>query len=201
MGSYRHYFSRRSLCQTEKVCESIYFLNVILIFFPMVLDRFNFMTPPLSLFYVFILLFCRFISLAVKVLSSWFMQLWRKFCDFLSAVIFWNMLWSTLLSVMLRVLWVLARIVFISYLVLYIFLFPLFVRWFSKKLVFLLFYNADIIPVSKFLYFLFSFNRVASVCQCYWRYYNLEINSHGSPASPHVFPTNPPGAYIYIHAS
>ena len=29
--------------------------------------------------------------------------------------------------------------------------------WFSRKLVFLLFYNADIIPVSKFLYFFFSF--------------------------------------------
>ena len=74
VGSYRHYFSRRSLCQTEKVCESIYFLNVILIFFAMVFERFNFMTPPLSLFYVFILLFCHFFSLAVKVLS-WFMQL------------------------------------------------------------------------------------------------------------------------------
>ena len=32
VGSCRHYLSRRSLCQTEKVCESIYFLNVILIF-------------------------------------------------------------------------------------------------------------------------------------------------------------------------
>ena len=70
VGSYKHYLSRRSLCQTEKVCESIHFLNVILIFFPMVLDRFNFMTPPLSLFYVFILLFCHFISLAVKGLCS-----------------------------------------------------------------------------------------------------------------------------------
>ena len=36
-------------------------------------------------------------------------------------------------------------------------------RWFSKKLVFLLFYNADIIPVSKFLYFLFFLDRVTSV--------------------------------------
>ena len=45
------------------------------------------------------------------------MQLWSKLCDFfkfLPAVIFLNMLWSTLLFVMLHVL---TRIVFISYLV------------------------------------------------------------------------------------
>ena len=34
----------------------------------MVFDRFNFMTPSLILFYVFILLFCHFISLAVIIM-------------------------------------------------------------------------------------------------------------------------------------
>ena len=125
----------------------------------MVFERFNFMTPLLILFYVFILLFCHFISLAVKVLS-WFMQLWSKFWDFLSAVIFWNMLWSTLLSVMLRVLWVLARIV-LSVTLCYLFLcYQNLSRWFYKKLVFLLFYNGDIIPVSAFLYFFIFLDRV-----------------------------------------
>ena len=33
-------------------------------------------------------------------------------------------------------------------------------RWFCKKLVFLLFYNGDIIPVSAFLYFFIFLNRV-----------------------------------------
>ena len=125
----------------------------------MVFDRFYFMTPSLILFCVFILLFCHFISLAVKVLL-WFMQLWSKFCDFLSAVIFWNMLWSTLLSVMLRVLRVLARIV-LSVTLSYLFLCSQCLsRWFYKKLVFLLFYNGDIIPVSAFLYLFIFLDRV-----------------------------------------
>lgn len=132
----------------------------------MVFDRFNFMTPSLILFYVFILLFCHFISLAVKVLSSWFMQPWSKFCDFLSAVIFWNMLWSTLLSVMLRVLRVLARIV-LSVTLCYLFLCSQCLsRWFYKKLVFLLFYNGDIIPVSAFLYFFIFLDRVIHTHAC-----------------------------------
>ena len=34
VGSYRSYLSgRRYFCRTEKVCESIYFLNALLIFF------------------------------------------------------------------------------------------------------------------------------------------------------------------------
>ena len=132
----------------------------------MVFDRFNFMTPSLILFYVFILLFCHFISLAVKVLSSWFMQPWSKFCDFLSAVIFWNMLWSTLLSVMLRVLRVLARIV-LSVALSYLFLCSQCLsRWFYKKLVFLLFYNGGIIPVSAFLYFFIFLDRVIHTHAC-----------------------------------
>ena len=57
---------------------------------------------------------------------------------------------------MLRVLWVLTRIVFISYLVLCIFLFPVFV-W----MVFV-FYNADIIPVSEFLYFFVFLDRATN---------------------------------------
>ena len=120
----------------------------------MVFDRFNFMTPSLILFYVFILLFCLFISLPVKVLSSWFMQPWSKFCDlFCLLSYFGNMLWSTLLFVMLRVLRVLTRIV-LSVTLCYIFFCSQWLsRWFSRKLVFLLFYNANIIPVSKFLYF------------------------------------------------
>ena len=130
----------------------------------MVFERFNFMTPLLILFYVFILLFCHFISLAVKVLSSWFMQPWSKFCDFLSAVIFWNMLWSTLLSVMLRVLRVLARIV-LSVTLCYL-CSQCLSRWFYKKLVFLLFYNGDIIPVSAFLYFFIFLDRVIDTHAC-----------------------------------
>ena len=39
-------------------------------------------------------------------------------------------------------------------------MFPVFSRWFYKKLVFLLFYNGDIIPVSAFLYFFIFLNRV-----------------------------------------
>ena len=132
----------------------------------MVFERFNFMTPLLILFYVFILLFCHFIFLAVKVLSSWFMQPWSKFCDFLSAVIFWNILWSTLLSVMLRVLRVLARIV-LSVTLSYLFLCSQCLsRWFYKKLAFLLFYNGDIIPVSAFLYFFIFLDRVCRLSIC-----------------------------------
>ena len=70
------------------------------------------------------------------------------------------MLWSTLLSVMLRVLQVLARIVLsvtLSYLSLCS---QCLSRWFYKKLVFLLFYNGDIIPVSAFLHFFIFLNRV-----------------------------------------
>ena len=39
--------------------------------------------------------------------------------------------------------------------VIYFFCFQCVSGWFTRKLVFLLFYNADIIPVSKFLYFFF----------------------------------------------
>ena len=35
-------------------------------------------------------------------------------------------------------------------------------RWFSRRLVLLLFYNADIIPVSKFLYFFFFLDRATN---------------------------------------
>ena len=85
--------------------------------------------------------------------------MWR-----LSAVIFWNMLWSTLLFVMLRVLRVLTRIVcFFSVTLCYIvFCSQCLSRWFSRKLVFLLFYNADIVPVSKFLYFFFFLDRATN---------------------------------------
>ena len=159
----------------------------------MVFDRFNFMTLSLFLFYVFILLFCHFISLAVKVL--WFMQPWSKFCDFLSAVIFWNMLWSTLLSVMLRVLRVLARIVLsvtLSYLFLYSQCLP---RWFYKKLVFLLLRNGDIIPVSAFLYF-FLFGQGDTYLRthaCLWILLSIVIQPGNKTAtvplaSPYVFP-------------
>ena len=63
------------------------------------------------------------------------------------------MLWSTLLFVMLRVLRVLARIVLSVTLCYLFFCSQCLSRWFYRKLVFLLFYNGDIIPVSKFLYF------------------------------------------------
>ena len=165
VGSYRHYLSRRSLCQTEKVCESIYFLNVILIFFPMVFNRFNFMTPSFILFCVFISLFCHFVSLADKVLSSWFMQLWSKFCDFVCCHILEYVMVNITL-VMLRVLRVLARIV-LSVTLCYLFLcFQCLSRWLYKKLVFLLFYNGDIIPVSVFLYFFIFLDRVIYTHAC-----------------------------------
>ena len=67
VGSYRHYLSRRSLCQTEKVCESIYFLNVILIFSLWYLT--GLISWLLHLFCSMHLLFYHFIFLAVKVLS------------------------------------------------------------------------------------------------------------------------------------
>ena len=68
--SYKSYLSgrRRSLCQIEKVCESTHFSYCNTDIFPLVFDRFNFMTPSLILFYVFILLFCHFISLAVIIM-------------------------------------------------------------------------------------------------------------------------------------
>ena len=49
---------------------------------------------------------------------------------------------------------------FISYLELFILCSQCSSRWFYKKLVFLLFYNGDIIPVSAFLYFFIFLNRV-----------------------------------------
>ena len=170
----------------------------------MVFDRFNFMTPSLILFCVFIWLFCHFLSLAVKVLS-WFMQLWSKFCDFLSAVIFWNMLWSTSFSVMLRVLRVLARTV-LSVTLCYLFLCSQCLsRWFYKKLVFLLFYNGDIIPVSAFLYFFIFLNRVILTCARLST--NTTVIQPGNKtatfplASPHVFPRTRHGHIYSIHAS
>ena len=121
------------------------------------------------------------------------------FCDFLFAVIFWNMLWSTLLSVMLRVLRVLARIV-LSVTSSYLFLCSQCLsRGFYKKLVFLLFYNGDIIPVSAFLHFFIFLNRVILT------YTRLSTNTTVPLASPHVFPRTRQGhIYIYkkyMHAS
>ena len=164
----------------------------------MVFDRFNFMTPPLILFYVFILLFCHFISLAVKVLS-WFMQLWSKFSDFLSAVKFWNMLRSTLLSVMLRVLRVLARIV-LSVTLCYL-CSQCLSRWFYKKLVFLLFYNGDIIPVSAFLYFFIFLDRVKHTHGCLQRLLYLEIKQLRFPLLRLMCSREPARGIYSIHAS
>ena len=102
------------------------------------------------------------------------------------------MLWSTLLSVMLRVLRVLARIV-LSVTLCYLFLCSQYLsRWFYKKLVFLLFYNGDMIPVSAFLYFFIFLDRVILT---YTRLStDTAVIQPGNKtatvplASPHVFP-------------
>ena len=69
-------------------------------------------------------------------------------------------------------------------------------RWSYKKLVFLLFHNGDIIPVSAFLYFFIFLKRVILK---YTRRSTIKTVTV-LLASPHFFPTNPPGAYIvYMH--
>ena len=69
------------------------------------------------------------------------------------------MLLSTLLSVMLRVLRVLARIVLSVTLCYLILCSQCLSRWFYKKLI-ILFHNGDIIPVGAFLYLFIVLNRV-----------------------------------------
>ena len=82
-------------------------------------------------------------------------------------------------------------------------MFPVFSRWFYKKLVFLLFYNGDIIPVSAFLYFFIFLNRVILTCARLST--NTTVIQPGNKtatvplASPHVFPRTRQG-HIYIHA-
>ena len=70
------------------------------------------------------------------------------------------MLWSTLLFVNAKIAAGIDQDCFISLPCVGYFSVPgVLSRWFSRKLVFLLFYNADIIPVSKFLYFFFFLDR------------------------------------------
>ena len=114
---------------------------------------------------------------------------------------------STLLFVMLRVLQVLARIV-LSVTLCYLFLCSqCLYRWFFKKLVFLLFYNGDIILVSEFLYFFLFWTgsytplstnaTVTHICLPILLYYNLEIKQPRFPLLHLMFRTNPPGEYIH----
>ena len=122
------------------------------------------------------------------------------------------MQWSTLLFVMLRVLRVLARIV-LSVTLCYRFLCSQCLsRWFYKKLVFLLFYNGDIIPVSEFLYFFIFLDRVTHIhtsvykCYCYTHLSaNTTVIQPGNKtatvplASPHVVPRTRQGHIYYMH--
>ena len=85
------------------------------------------------------------------------MRLWSRLCNLVPAIIIENMLWSTLFLV--GVLNVLTWIVFSSFLVSDIFLFPVFVWKVVERvfcLVLLLFYMADIMLIGKlFWYFPF----------------------------------------------
>ena len=110
------------------------------------------------------------------------------------------MLWSALLSVMLRVLRVLARIV-LSVTLCYLFLCSQCLsRWLYKKLVFLLFYNGDIIPVSAFLYFFIFLDRVKHTHGCLQRLLYLEIKQLRFPLLRLMCSHEPArGIYTYMH--
>ena len=90
---------------------------------------------------------------------------------------------------------------FISYLALFILCSQCLSRWFYKKLVFLLFYNGDIIPVSAFLYFFIFLNRVILTCARLST--NTTVIQPGNKtatvplASPHVFPRTRQGHIQY----
>ena len=83
------------------------------------------------------------------------MRLWSRLCNLVPAIIVENILWSTLFTVLIVLTW----IVFSSYLVSDILLFPVFV-WKVVEGVFclelLLFYTADIILVGKLFWYFSS---------------------------------------------